>query len=593
MTEFKGSIHQQIALLVGLVLSVAIAMFGAVAYRTVRQAALETSDARLVSVTDQFATLLGQSFAAIRDSARVVVANKAVVAALAAPDFGASDAVRRALAPLGPVQGAITAVELRRNDGSVAAALTDSTRQDARAPRLATAAEAVGAVSALYAVRDTVRVEVSEPVRHDGVVSGFVVQSRRVFSSAAAVRQLTALIGADATLLIGNSQDSVWTDLVRPIERPVLARTVTTYMRDGTPRRGVMRMAVGTPLAVAVDVPLGAALAVPHGLIGPLAAFALVIVGVGAFGGWLLSRRIVSPLQSLVTAAETISSGGVPSPVSGESRSDEIGRLARTFNVMVNTVSRSRESLEAQLVVVQNSEAILRARTDELARSNAELEQFAYVASHDLQEPLRTITSYVQLLQRRYRDQLGGDAAEFIDFVVEGAERMQRLIQDLLVFSRVGSRGAEFASTDSAHALSQALRSLTTAITESGAVVSHDPLPTVVADEQQLVQLFTNLLSNAIKFRTDAAPRVHVSAERSNGEVTFSVRDNGIGIEPSFRDRVFLVFQRLHGRKEFPGTGIGLAIARKIVERHGGRIWIASESGPGTTFRFTIPAAES
>ncbi len=224
----------------------------------------------------------------------------------------------------------------------------------------------------------------------------------------------------------------------------------------------------------------------------------------------------------------------------------------------------------------------------ELGRSNTDLQQFAYVASHDLQEPLRMVSSYTQLLAKRYKGKLDADADEFIAFAVDGANRMQRLIQDLLAYSRVSTGGRQFESTSLEAALNYALESLRNAVNESGAVITHDPLPTVLGDEKQLAQLFQNLLSNAVKFRGEEPPRIHVSAKRTNAGWLLSVRDNGIGLDSQYADRIFVIFQRLHTRQEFPGTGIGLAICKKIVERHGGRIWVESELGKGTTFYFTV-----
>jgi light-regulated signal transduction histidine kinase (bacteriophytochrome) len=227
----------------------------------------------------------------------------------------------------------------------------------------------------------------------------------------------------------------------------------------------------------------------------------------------------------------------------------------------------------------------------ELRRSNEELERFAYVASHDLQEPLRTVSSYVQLLSRRYRDRLDADAVDFIDFAVGGARRMQRLIEDLLVFSRVGTRGAPLVPTDMQTAFESTLASLHAAIEESRATVTADPLPAVLADGSQLAQLLANLIGNALKFRGEGPPRVHVSALRTGRFWTIGVQDNGIGIAPEYFERIFVIFQRLHSREEYAGTGVGLAICKKIVERHGGRIWVESSSGDGARFSFTLQAA--
>ena len=235
------------------------------------------------------------------------------------------------------------------------------------------------------------------------------------------------------------------------------------------------------------------------------------------------------------------------------------------------------------------AEAALRAEKEELARSNAELEQFAYVASHDLQEPLRMVASYTQLLARRYEGKLDADADEFIGYAVDGATRMQQLISDLLAFSRVGTRGKPLVPMEAQAAYEEALGNLALTIDESGAEVSADPLPMITGDYGQIVQLLQNLIGNAIKFHGEAAPRVHLSAEQRDAEWVFSVADNGIGIDPQYFERIFVIFQRLQGRREFPGTGIGLALCKKIVARHDGRIWVESEPGRGTTFQFTIP----
>jgi PAS domain S-box-containing protein len=233
--------------------------------------------------------------------------------------------------------------------------------------------------------------------------------------------------------------------------------------------------------------------------------------------------------------------------------------------------------------------AELQGRTEALARSNADLEQFAYVASHDLQEPLRAVAGSVQLLKGAYGGKLDERADTYIRHAVEGVKRMQTLINDLLAFSRIGTRGAEFSTASLERALQRAREALQVAIREKSAAISHDPLPTVKGDEGQLTLLLQNLVGNALKFCRDGSPEIHVGAARDGAAWVVSVRDNGIGIDPQYFDRIFVIFQRLHTRTEYEGTGIGLALCKKIVERHGGRIWVESAPGRGSTFRFSIP----
>jgi PAS domain S-box-containing protein len=245
------------------------------------------------------------------------------------------------------------------------------------------------------------------------------------------------------------------------------------------------------------------------------------------------------------------------------------------------------------ITVRKQADANLLSKVEELKRSNEELGQFAYIASHDLQEPLRMVASYTQLLARRYKGKLDSDADEFIAFAVDGASRMQRLIQDLLAYSRVGTKGRDMVEISSEEALQQALINLRGAIEEKGALVTHDSLPPVIADDMQLVQLFQNLVGNAIKYQSSGIPKVHISAVKNgDNKWTFSVKDNGLGIDPQYFEKIFGMFQRLHKREEFDGTGIGLAICKKIVERHGGSITVESQPGQGSTFRFGLAESE-
>ncbi len=252
---------------------------------------------------------------------------------------------------------------------------------------------------------------------------------------------------------------------------------------------------------------------------------------------------------------------------------------------------RREEQLQRQAELLRQAQRESERQAAELARSNAELEHFAHVVAHDLAEPLRMVSSYCRLLERRYRDRLDEKAARFIAYAVEGAERMQRMIEGLLELARVSSRGREFQPVDCQAVFLQACADLEAAIQATGARVTADSLPVVWGDETQLLRLLENLIGNALKFRRQEPAEVHVSAIQHGGEWIFAVRDNGLGIEPRDRERVFMIFERLHTRSQYPGEGLGLAIAKRIVERHGGRIWVESEPGCGSVFYFTMPAA--
>jgi light-regulated signal transduction histidine kinase (bacteriophytochrome) len=289
-----------------------------------------------------------------------------------------------------------------------------------------------------------------------------------------------------------------------------------------------------------------------------------VVVGVA----FILARMMTQPLTQLTAIAERISHGEFP-PRATPTTTDEIGMLTQAFNRMTEYLLEANRTLEQ--------------RAQDLSRSNADLEQFAYVASHDLQEPLRKVASYQGHLEAR--------AEKYITYIVDGATRMQRLIQDLLTYSRAGRADLPLELTAMEAVLQETLATLAPAVQESGAEVSHDALPLVMAHPLQLGQVLQNLIGNGLKFRGDAPPHVHIGAQPRGDTWVFAVRDNGIGLEPQYAERIFTIFQRLHTPGVYPGTGIGLAICKKIVERHGGRIWVESQPGQGATFYFTLPKA--
>jgi signal transduction histidine kinase len=309
----------------------------------------------------------------------------------------------------------------------------------------------------------------------------------------------------------------------------------------------------------------------------------LLLTGLALARG--LRRGVLAPIDGLVAQTRQVAHGDLDLEIAQEGPA-EIQGLAADVDSM-------RESLASQIARLERARERIAERSAELARSNADLEQFAYVASHDLSEPLRKVTNFCQLLERQYADLLDDKARTYISFMVDGAKRMQILINDLLDFSRVGRTTDQFRPVDLELKLERALSNLELELQESGAVVDHDPLPTVPGDATLLTALLQNLVGNAVKYRDPARPpHVQISVEQTADECTITVDDNGIGIDPQYAERIFQIFQRLHLRDQYGGTGIGLALCRKIVEFHRGRLWLAEKDGPGARFQFTLPTTQ-
>jgi signal transduction histidine kinase len=315
---------------------------------------------------------------------------------------------------------------------------------------------------------------------------------------------------------------------------------------------------------------------------------ALCALGAGALLWWALRRWMLDPVQQLAAETRAVRAGALEHEVTVNGPG-EIAALGRDVEEMRQRIVEEVGIARAAREELARAHEHLEAQTAELERSNRELEQFAYVASHDLQEPLRKVASFSQMLQRRYAGQLDERADQYIEFAVDGAKRMQQLINDLLNFSRVGRLTAAQTDVDLGDCLDRALRNLDTAVEETGAQVTSDPLPVVRGEAPLLTQLLQNLIGNAIKFRSAEAPRIHVGARRDGDVWHLWCSDNGLGIEPQYADRVFVIFQRLHAKEVYAGTGIGLAICKKIVEYHGGTIAVDPQEEPGTTIRWTLP----
>jgi light-regulated signal transduction histidine kinase (bacteriophytochrome) len=307
-----------------------------------------------------------------------------------------------------------------------------------------------------------------------------------------------------------------------------------------------------------------------------------ILLVTGLLLGRGLRRQVLDPMSGLVAQTRQVAAGHLDLAIAQDGPL-EIQNLASDVDLM-------RETMATQIVRIERARSRIQHRSAELARSNADLEQFAYIASHDLSEPLRKVTNFSQLLERQYADQLDDKARQYIAFMVDGAKRMQALINDLLDFSRVGLSHEHFVQVDLELALARALTNLEEPIALAHAVIEHDPLPTVPGEPTLLVALLQNLVANAVRYRSPDRPcKIRISAERQEDEWLLSVDDNGIGVDQQYADRIFTIFQRLHLRDQYSGTGIGLALCRRIVDFHSGRIWLAEKHEPGARFQLTLP----
>jgi len=381
---------------------------------------------------------------------------------------------------------------------------------------------------------------------------------------------------------------------------PILTKAIA----EGKPQIGVLRRAIGNGkpeafIAARVPVrdigwvagarrPVSQAMAGVHAGLWIAGGLNFLVAVASALLAFSTSGGLIRQLRMLQLHAEAIGRGQ-PTRFAEDAGIHELAQLGAAFNRMGDSILRHTQQLEAANQRLQHEIADRERTAEQLMKSNEELEQFAYVASHDLQEPLRVVVGYVQLLDRRYKTRLDAGADEFLHYIVDGVSRMQQLIGDLLDYSRIGTRAKPFQTVDLRTVVDRALANLQRVVEENDAKVTCDPLPNVRGDESQLVQLFQNLIANGVKFHNERAPEIHISARREQDHWVFAVGDNGIGIERQYWERIFVIFQRLHTRRKYEGTGIGLAICKRIVERHGGRIWVESEPNQGTTFFFTIP----
>jgi signal transduction histidine kinase len=424
------------------------------------------------------------------------------------------------------------------------------------------------------------------PVRSNGEVLGYLVERRQIAGSEESGAQIRELIGSDARLLIGNTVGDVWTDMRGPVDAPPVPVGSQTDLLDYTATTGEAVFARATPVTLTpwllvVEFPRTVVLTTARRFLASSAVLSLLFVVAGAGTGWALTRRIVVPLGRLTDAAESIAAGKQAERIASD-RNDEVGRLAASFDTMVERVEEGRLQLEA----------LVAERTAELEATNRELEAFSYSVSHDLRAPLRTVDGFAAVLTEDHAAQLTPEAQRSIAMIRAGAQQMGHLIDDLLTLSRLGRYPITLAHVDM-HELARSVADEARSSANGSAEIIVHPLPPALGERLLLRQILFNLVHNGLKFsRHRDVPRVEIGFTNGEGEVIYHVKDNGAGFDMRYASKLFGVFQRLHGSDEFEGTGVGLAIVHRLVQRHGGRIWAEAEVDRGATFYFALRSSE-
>ena len=575
------SIERKLPLLVSaLLLVVGIALL-TVGYGEVRRAARQIADERLTRADSAIANLFqtGQQ----RSRLTTLAKDPTLAAFLSSGSRRTRDSSLAAMRRIVTDTSSNSALELLDLAGH---ALLRTGRFDAAASMLSVPAGDSTVVGPLLRRDTTLYYAAAATVRRDRRLLGSVQQIARVNLNERTRKALTGLAGGDVAYLLGNTSGDPWTDFESIIPAPPpsvrTSRTPVLYERAEA-KRAAATVIPGTPWSVIAELPSRRILAPARAYLVTMAPIAAVIVLIGAMTAWWGSHRLTKPLREVTMAAEAIAGGNLDQRV-GVRRGDELGRLGASFNSMAEQVARSHHRLEEQVA----------RRTEALEGTNAELESFSYSVSHDLRAPLRAIHGFARILLDDHKAQLDPEAQRLLGVIDQNTRRMGQLIDDLLAFSRLGRKEIATAPVDMrelAQAVSEDARRAEPALRDS-LDIRIDPLPRALGDRALLRQVMGNLVQNAVKFtRGKDGARIEVGSRPDGGQTMYYVKDNGAGFDPRYADKLFGVFQRLHRAEEFEGTGVGLAIVKRIVQRHGGRVWAEGKLDEGATFYFTLPVA--
>jgi len=578
------SIQQRLPLLICVLLSMVILTFSLVSYYGVKKAAIEIGRNRLRSLADELGTMFTQSSQGLKTQLVNVSKQEAIKKCI---NSHGADSTAGALAIINKLRRDSTwllvelldagrATVLSSGDAGVKTKLSRETVFASIAP--VTDSFSIGKT---YAAGDSMYYAVVYTINEGKNIKGYIVSWRLLLNNRQALAQLSQLMGTGATLYIGNTDGSLWTDLVKPVPAPPVNNLYSRDFFEYNDKQGKKVIAAVQPIAtthwvVLVEFAEQTILETATRFLKWIIVAGAILTALGIFITWLMSRNIIRPLNQLTTAATAIAAGDY-SPVK-VTRLDELGKLTNAFNDMAAQIKITQGHLENKV----------RERTMQLEASNKELEAFSYSISHDLRSPLRGIAGFTSMLQEQYGTHLDDDAKRLIEVIMGNTLKMSNLIDDLLSFFRMSRHEMVKSKIPTSQLVSEVIAEFDTKNKPVNWIIQ--PLPESFGDINSIRQVWINLISNAIKYsRTVTSPQIEIGATANKHEVVFFIKDNGVGFDIKYSDKLFKVFQRLHGASEFEGTGIGLAIVEKIITKHGGRVWAEAEKNKGATFYFSLP----
>jgi signal transduction histidine kinase len=579
------SIQQRLPLLISFLIFCIIIVFASVSYWGTKRTALQVGSERLKSLTAQLSSLFSQSAQTVRTNTRSVVTNRAVINYFNNPGKGLDTATSALIQKLRPDSTWVATELVDRSGNIIYQSIQPGKKIDVDRKKLIASVPVDSCVTGNYiSLTDTIHYPVIASVSDSTKLLGHIIRWKAQFSTPRSITQFSGLLGSNAKLFIGNSDGTVWSDLIKPVKAPLSSQANSDNVLQYVATDNIKKIATAKPIAstpwiMLIEFPEHLILQPAKAFLKWSIIFGSIVLVIGFILAWYISRKITMPIKKLTGIASHIAKGDFSNKVEKIYGNNELAELGRAFNIMMVEVGNSRALLEKKVLK----------RTLELENSNKELEAFSYSVSHDLSAPLRIIHGYAEILKTDNAAMLDDEGRRMLNIISQSASRMGLLIDDLLNFSRLGRKQLLVHHVDMNTLVHDILKDQAKFLSHISHI-SIDKLDNAYCDNSLIRQVWINLISNAIKYSSkNQAPRIYISSKRKNNDIIYCIKDNGVGFDMKYADKLFGVFQRLHNMDEFEGTGVGLALVHRIISKHGGRVWAEAEVDKGASFCFSLP----